>query len=152
MKYFKKLRDLLELFLSLDFDKMVYDVSITSEFQRFAIDLNTKEQLFKQGINALGEDLASIGGSYSDYTIKIKIEDGLPYKFVTLYQSGNFYDSFEIEPFVGGFDIEADSDKENGDLVFRWGNEIVGLTDENKSIIARYYLDQIRKNIKMKLV
>ena len=146
-KFFKPIRRKIDFILELSINQVAYEITTKFEAQKLIIDLNTKDQLF-EGINSEGEDLASIGGRYSDFTIIVKQSEGLPFDRVTLFQSGEFYESFKVEPFKGGFNIEADSDKEDGDLVFRWGTEIVGLTDQSKEILANYYIDEIIKLIK----
>jgi len=150
MKYFGKVRRLLNLISSLDLDNIVYNITLRSETRQLIIELNTREQLF-EGINSDGEDLESIGGSYAPFTIAIKQSDGLPSDRVTLFQSGDFYDTFEIKPYRGGFDIIADTDKDDGDLRFRWGNEIIGLTEESKQDLANYYRNEIIKEIRKKI-
>lgn len=150
MKYFKKLRRLLDIFLMLDVDNLAYDITIKGETKQLIIDLNTKDQLY-EGINADGEDLESIGGQYSNLTIEIKKREGLPTDRITLFQTGDFYDTFEIEPFKGGFEIFADTDKESGDLQIRWGTELLGLTEENKKTLINHYKNEILKAIRKKL-
>lgn len=150
MKKFKKIRDLVNLITQLSVDELAYKITLQTETKKLIIDLNTQEQLF-EGINSEGQDLESIGGEYRPYTIEIKRQQGLPTDRVTLFQSGSFYDSFEIDVFKGGFNIVADTDKEDGDLQFRWGSEILGLTEDSKKDLVNYYRNEILREIKKRI-
>lgn len=89
-----------------------------------------QEQLWG-GISGTGDELRSIGGSYSGYTIKSKKRRGLPTNRVTLFETGEFYQSIIVNIDSDGYTVEFDPIKGGDDLRDRWGNEIVDLTDES---------------------
>ena len=64
----------------------------------FTVDLIKWEQLYK-GLSGTGKKLESIGGGYEFSTIRDKIRRGQPTDRVTLFQTGDYYDSiFMIVP------------------------------------------------------
>lgn len=99
--------------------------------KEFVIELNTNEQLFKDGVDSNNTKLDQIGGEYSEYTILLKQEEGLPVDRITLYNTGDFYNSFNVEVEKDGFVISANTIKGQDDLQDRWGEDILGLTDES---------------------
>lgn len=121
-------------------------------FTDLIIQLNTEDQLFNKGINSSGVNLERIGGYYSGKTVRIKKEKGQPVDRVTLKDTGAFYRSFEV--FLDGqnnIGITAASVKDGTDILERWGENVLGLTSENKakvSEVARPMLiELLRKNI-----
>jgi len=135
---------------SLSVDKLAYKITNNTETKKLIIRLNTDEQLF-QGIDSTGRDLDSIGGSYSPRTIEIKKEKGQPYDRVTLKDTGEFYESFKVNPYKGGFSISADAIKDQDDLTKEWGDEIIGLTDASRNELVNHYRNEIIREIKRKL-
>jgi hypothetical protein len=70
-----------------------------------------------------------------------KRKKGQPTDRVTLKDTGDFYSSFQVLPFKGGFIIDADPIKEDTNLFDRYGEDILGLNDENLQLIIKFYLD-----------
>lgn len=117
----------------MNFRDVMFRIGNDREVLEFIIKLNTREQLYDKGIDATGTRLDDIGGGYSDYTIELfKIPESLPYDRVTLFQTGEFYDSF-VARVIGAGDIEiiADPIKDDTNLETEWGNQIIGLTKES---------------------
>lgn len=131
------LSDMIENIEALDQNKALFFVLSQNDNKEYVIELNTNEQLFNEGIDATGISLESIGGPYSEFTLIIKQEDGLPTDRITLFQEGDFYDSFRVEVERDAFIIEADTIKGGEDLQNRWGDDIIGLTDESVSELVR---------------
>ena len=100
------------------------------DFEDLVIELNTTNQLF-EGIDANGVTLSSIGGGYAPVTIAIKQTNNQPFNRVTLKDTGAFYESFSVRYEMGGVVIDADTIKDGDDLRERWGNDILGLTNES---------------------
>lgn len=121
------------------------------ELQDFVIQLNTEEQLF-EGINAEGESLADIGGEYREKTKRIKEKKGQPTDRVTLFDTGEFYESFFVKAGKDAFSIIADTIKEDEDLQLRWGSELLGLTDYSKDQLILKMIPLIRLYVKEKLL
>lgn len=129
--------------------KLLKQVLNSKESKDFLIDLNTRKQLFDKGINSEGVKLDSIGGGYSAATIEGtanfegKISKGLPIDRITLFDTGEFYDSFTVEFNLPNVTIFANDNKDGTLLTSEWGNDIIGLTDENKRIFEEYIVDKV---------
>ena len=141
---FGKLSDMVKHGKALSFESAFFSIFSDEEIQDEIIYLNTDEQLFTDGVNAEGVKLTSIGGEYAFETVLNKQSEGLPYLHVTLYDTGEFYDSFKIVPQKDGVLIEADTIKEGEDLQDRWGDEILGLNEAS--------LESLRKTVAEELV
>ena len=120
------------------------------------INLNTQDQLFKEGINSKGRKLEDIGGPYAESTIegipgvfKGKKELGLPFDRVTLFQDGTFYGSFKVTTdSQGDILINADPNKDGTNLFNEWGEAVLGLTPENVDVFRRELKFWIHKYIR----
>ena len=147
---FERLRKVLQIIISLDVDDVMFAILSKSDVKQFIIILNTDEQLFK-GIDSTDTTLESIGGDYTPLTKDLKVLKGLPIDRVTLFDEGDFYDSFIVIPDKTGFTIEADTLKAGYDLQERWGFNLIGLTDESKNelveVIKNEIVDYIFKKI-----
>lgn len=130
MASFGRLSDLVENGKGLKFNEALFFVFSKNDIKEFVIELNTDGQLWL-GVDGKGRQLSSIGGNYADRTVELKKIDGLPFDKVTLFQTGEFYDSFKVKTLKKGIVIEADTIKDGDDLQDSWGNEIIGLNDES---------------------
>lgn len=106
--------------------------------ESYIVDLNAEEQLFEQGINRLGVEISDYA-PYSPVTIAIKEAKGQPTNRVTLRDEGDFESSFYVEAGDKQFEIKA-SDFKTEDLIKKYGRQILGLTDENISILIWKYI------------
>lgn len=97
------------------------------------VGMNADQQLYEKGITATGVFIADYA-PYSEITIEIKQESGQPYDRVTLRDTGDFEHSFFLDADNEKFSIDA-ADKKTGDLMKYYGDEILGLTDENAKIL-----------------
>ena len=91
------------------------------------IELNTQDQLFKRGVDSKGLSL----GVYAPFTIEAKRRKGQPTNRVTLRDTGDFHRTWTVTTKNGDIIIEADGDKSDKNLMDVYGEDIVGLTDEN---------------------
>lgn len=104
-------------------------------FRNWTLDLVRQKQLFEQGIDENNQ----IIGVYSEWTELAKPEKvaGTPY---TLYDTGEFYKSMFIIVFADSFIIDADPMKQGMtgqvNLFDKYGEGIIGLTDESKTLFA----------------
>ena len=94
--------------------------------------------MFEQGINRLGVEISDYA-PYSPVTIAIKEAKGQPTNRVTLRDEGDFESSFYLEVGDKHFEIKA-SDFKTEDLIKKYGRQILGLTDENISILIWKYI------------
>jgi hypothetical protein len=139
---FGRLKEVLNNVIELDVNNIMFMYFHGNEgVKDEVIRLNTDEQLFNKGIDSVGRELESIGGSYSDVTILFKRSDGLPFDRVTLFSTGEFYESFIVKAQKDGILIEANTFKDGQDLQNRWGDNIIGLTESSLYELVEYILD-----------
>lgn len=105
------------------------------------IRMITQDQLYERGINGKNVFIASYK-PYTPRTIQNKIRKGQPTDRVTLKDTGEFYDSFNVVYDENGFYITSDDEKAKY-LVEKYGEEIFRLTNENLSTLLREYIKPI---------
>lgn len=149
------LERLLKNTIALDADDLMFDIlKQENDVIDLIVSLNTDSQLF-EGFDSNGKSLVSIGGSYSPITLQIKRKKNQPTNRVTLKDTGDFYNSFEVIVKKDGFVIEADAVKDNTDLQDRWGDDIIGLSEMSKEelvffltpLLIEYVKDAIFKGV-----
>ena len=106
------------------------------QFKTEILDWIRWEQLYNEGIDELGQ----IIGTYSTYTAMLNPTKAAGTPF-TLYDTGAFYNSMIITVLESAIEIDADPIKtdESGqttDLFNEYGDGIIGLTDEHKTLLA----------------
>lgn len=117
--------------------------------QEWILNLVREEQLFKKGVDEDNE----IIGTYSEWTEMMNPEKvaGTHY---TLKDTGEFFATFSITIFPTYFEINANPIKTNSDgetenLFYKYGEGILGLTNESKEKlcreIIRRYIREIRR-------
>jgi len=117
-------------------------------FKEWILNLVRQDQLFEKGVD---EDNDVIG-YYSEWTemMNPKKVAGTHY---TLFDTGEFYKSFELRVGKNYFEIDADplKENENGEttnLFYKYSTSILGLTNESKDKLAqeliRRYIQKIR--------
>lgn len=84
---------------------------------------------------------------YSQRTIERKLKKGQPIDRVTLYDTGKFYESLQIEFTEKGFRIVSDSQYSTY-LLAKYGEEVLRLTNEHLTELLKQY---IRPNLTKKL-
>ena len=110
------------------------------------IEEANRKQLLK-GKNSLDVKLSDIGGGYSDFTLQLN-----PSKkrdVVNLLDTGEFHDSITAKVDTSLLEIDADPFKTDDfgndtNLFDSWGEDIIGLNEEN--------LQQLIKTLKDKLI
>jgi len=140
------LGDLMERSKALSQREIWFYVFSDMKFKTKVLDFIRIDQLFEQGVN---EDDQVIG-RYSIVTETVYNPEkvaGSPY---TLKDSGDFYKSFMMEVLPDGIIINADGIKDDGtDLLERFTDKILGLTDESKiklikELKEKYYTESLR--------
>ena len=124
-------------------DDIIEEITKQKETQEFLIFV-LQEQLFQSGEDGKGVPI----GMYSPFTITIKKRKGQPTDRVTLKDTGDFYNSYTIKPFNGGFIIDADGEKEDKNLFDIYGDDILLPSQESLDLIAEYYEEQLIEYIK----
>lgn len=152
---FEQLKRLAENVINLEVNELSVSVFKIPEIKQFIIRLNRVEQLYLEGLDVNDRVI----GTYSYTTALMNGEEsyifnglvsnkkvGEPY---TLFDSGEFYDSFKVVVQKDGFIIEADTAKEDRDLM-EYG-EILGLTQNSKDELAQkmlpFIIEAIRESI-----
>lgn len=137
---------------------LIHELSEHKDFTDLIIELNTQKQLFEKGEDRTGTKLSDIGGDYSSATIygttnfEGKIQKGLPYDRVTLFDTGQFYESFFV--YFSGKDlvIGANTIKDTTDLLTEWGGNILGLSEESLVKLRDAAIPILKKYIKTLLL
>ena len=124
--------DYKKVFQNISISDMLDEIFSISRVQDEVIRLN-QEQL-QSGIDSADKVINTIGGNpYRPYTVKIKEKKGQPTDVVTLYDTGEFYNSFRVKLVIGGYEILADFRKGSDDIRDNLPGEfdVLGLTDES---------------------
>ena len=143
------LEEILNKTQNINLDELFVDVFQESRVQEFVEDLN-KDQLFA-GVDSNNVDLEDIGGDYTNKTKAIKRFKGQPVDRVTLRDTGDFYDSIELELEAAAVDFVADFDKEGVDLRDRWGQNLLGLTEQSKEKLKEFVLPIFQQKIRQRI-
>lgn len=132
-----KLYSLAQAISGLD-EGLIFEIVFNKEsIKNEIIRLNTQEQLFKKGIGADGLKLTP---PYTANTVRLKRLKGQRTDHVTLKDTEDFYKSFRVSVNKVTIEITADTIKEGNDLIDKYGDEILGLTDESKEKLSRMAL------------
>lgn len=139
-----------------DADELSISVFVIPEIKLFIIKLNLVDQLYTEGVDVKDRVI----GTYSYLTALSKGEDhfiynglvsvkkyGEPY---TLYDTGEFYESFKVKVEGDGFIIEANTVKEDKDLGSL--GEILGLNTQSKNELSEKMLPFLQKALRQYLL
>ncbi len=116
-------------------DEILLEIAKERETQDFVLE-TLRQQLFNEGVE---------GFTYADSTIKIKQRKNQPTNRVTLRDTGEFYDSFQIEATDEAFIITSDSEKNGYDILSKYPEDKVILT------MDEVVLEQIREYFEIRL-
>ena len=147
---FEAIRDLTEKVKQLDEGVILNKLIANAEVRKFIIDLNTKDQLFIKGVDSNNVGL----GLYAPSTVQSKIDRGIPVpsdSHITLFDTGEFYSTFVIIPGKDFFEIDANPIREDTDLFKEYGEEIVGLNDENLQKVIDLFRETISLRVREQL-
>lgn len=140
----KRVRYVLENARRLKVNEIALMLWSIPDVQEEIVRLNTDGQLF-EGVDALSKLLTDIGGEYALSTKMEKEASGFDPNKVNLFDTGEFYDSFRVQPTIRGFTIIADTIKADQDLRDRWGDAIIGLNEGSIKDLILYILGDLRK-------
>jgi hypothetical protein len=116
--------------------------------QKFITDLNTKVQLFDYGEDSQGVQLSAIGGLYAESTIRLSRPKKKNRSHINLKDTGDFYKTFDVTVKANSnFTITANTMKQGQNLEDRWGDNIVGLQDENVIKVMDYLRDEFYREV-----
>ncbi len=156
---FGRLHDLTKSRKRIDSISILFFIFEQTSIQNFAIQLNTGAkgntrfgQLFLLGVDSTEKRLDKIGGDYAPRTVRIKRRQGLPTDHVTLYDKGDFYKTWIFINSNGTINFKADTAKGDHDLDDRWGQDLIGLTNDSKGKLRERVLPEIREQTISKLL
>lgn len=124
--------------------------SIDDEDLKFIEELN-REQL-KNSTNVAGDSLGEYHANtekfYNEYrTTKVSAGDS-----VTLYDTGELYDSITAELTKGGVELTADYNEAILDALEDVYGKFIGLSKENREYVASKIVPKVVSNIKKQLL
>jgi len=111
----------------MDADIIWNHVFSDKQFQVWILDLIRDDQLMEKGVDETGK----IIGTYSWATQNIYNSSKIEGEHYTLFDTGDFYKSMLILLGTNYFEIDADPIKENANLFTKYGEGIIGLTEES---------------------
>ena len=127
-------------------DEILEEITNQSDTQEFLIKV-LQDQLFETGADGNGDSL----GKYSFLTVQIKKTKGQPTDRITLVDTGDFYESYFIDAFKGGFIIDANGEKDDTNLFEKYGDDILKPDEETLEEISDFYkiklYEYLEKNI-----
>lgn len=120
---------------------------IVLDNEHIIADMNARVQLYEQGINSEGDKIADYA-PYRPVTVQIKLMKGQPTNRVTLYDEGDFHASFRVIASDISFLIDA-TDYKTEKLLDKYGEQILGLTDDNlNELVWEYIYPELMNNLK----
>jgi hypothetical protein len=137
-------------------NELSLSVFVVPDIKRLIVRLNTVDQLYNQGIDVNDKIIGTYsyltalqtGEEHYIYNGLVSVKKvGEPY---TLYESGEFYESFKVLIKDGGFVISANTMKGDKDLM-DYG-DILGLTTESKYELSRKMLPFLRAALRKYLL
>lgn len=143
--------NLIERSVKLDSSQLWEKVFNEDAIQNYIIvELIQEEQLYTKGVDEDGKPLKNKDNgrtSYSRYTEEITLGRKKEGEHYTLLDSGDFYKSMIIKVGKNYIEIDADPIKDNDNLFDKFGDGIIGLTDENKTKLAQKIAEKFYNRI-----
>ena len=125
----------------------IYVKEIIEVNEDVIIDMNVNKQLYELGVNSNDISLDSFA-PYHRITVEYKLAKNQPIDRVTLRDTGAFHRSFYVIAYDSHFTIYASDDKAEA-LIFKYGDDILGLTPDNLNILTwEYVYEALIKKIK----
>jgi len=125
------LKEKLNKFLTIDPIGITLEILSDGAIKKQIEDWNRQQLL--DGENSLGIKLSDIGGGYSEYTLYLHPEKKKD--VVNLYDTGEFHDSIKVaidnDLIFTANPLKRDDDGRVTNLFKEWGDDIIGLNDEN---------------------
>jgi hypothetical protein len=153
---FDALYRLIDKTIGLEEKLILIQVLNGSQVQNFILDLN-RDQLFREGKDANG----NVIGYYTGFTEELNEGKTFSYKGESrqkkegdpylLYDTGDFYKSLEVQVYDEYFTVYGQDIKEDGALTQKYGNDILGITNENKGKLIEKILPFVIQTIRTEL-
>lgn len=129
-----RLHKMLENGLTLSIEDAWFIAWDNAEFREWVLDLIRINQLFDKGEDKDG----NIIGVYSEYTEMLN-PDKIAGTHYTLKDTGYFFGSLFIDDWFSGerVTIDGDGKKDDDDLFEKFGEGIIGINQENLSLVRQ---------------
>ena len=125
------LKSILNKWLLIDPVRIVFEILSDGSIIKQLEEWNRLQLM--DGKNSLGIKLSDIGGSYSEYTLSIHPEKKKD--VINLFDAGEFHESIKVKVDNGllftADPLKVGDDGSTTNLFERWGEEIIGLNEEN---------------------
>lgn len=155
---FERLLQVIKNVQALESNDIAIEIFAGSEVQKYILNLNRINQLYLNGVDSEGTQI----GTYSYVTDVLRSGETFNYEgytstkqqgeHFTLFDTGEFYKSFQVVLTENGFIIEADDRKENEYLSDKYGLEILGLSNDSKNDLARQIIQKVIELVKRKIL
>jgi hypothetical protein len=148
--FFESIFNLTDRIAKLDEGLLLRNFVSIPAVQKFILDLNRVDQLFNKGVDSKNKAL----GIYTPFTINSKEERGVPVPsdfHITLFDTGEFYSTFVIIPGKDFFEIDANPIREDSNLFEDFGEDILGLNDENLQVLIDFFKETITLRVREQL-
>ena len=151
--FFQPLRNLANTIIDSNVNKIINLLIEKRDFTELIIELNTDKQLYEEGIDSLGVSLGNYAATTIEGTANFegRKSKGLRFDHITLFDTGQFYKSFEViirNENDAFFFIDADPMRDDTNLFDEWGADIVGLTDKSKEILGDKLKVELQKEVR----
>ena len=140
---------MIDKFKQLDEYDMFKFIFSNKKVQDYIIELNTIEQLYEKGINSEGISLSSID-EYNPFTIQDKLNKGLPTNRVTLFNSGDLYNSIYVRLSKDYIEIVSVLIDEY-QLEEKYGDNILGLSKDSLDKLVKFIIPYAQLYVEKKL-
>lgn len=128
--------------------------SLLEELKESIIETSSEIIILNQGQMSLGKraDGSEITPSYADYTIELKESKGQESRWVTLRDTGEFWNDMFVDVNAETFETSSANEK-TAKLEKKYGKKIFGLSKESKSeeYIPLYLFPALKERITRKL-
>jgi hypothetical protein len=126
-------------------DSVAWLETFTPKTRKEIIDLVRESQLRAEGINSKG-DVIGLYSFATQLASNGRKQQGDHYTFD---DTGEFFRSMFLRVLSNSFTIVADGQKEDENILVKYGDEIIALTDENfervKIMVRKAYIDYVRR-------
>lgn len=122
--------------------------NIDFKTKNLIIELNTKDQLGRHGIDSTDNSL----GEYAPFTVEFRLSEGLQVGHIDFKVTGEYWASWEVEVTANELIINVDLNRFN-ELVneLRFSEDHVGLTKTNmakvQALIRENYISYVRQRL-----
>jgi len=124
----------------LNSSKVLVRIWKDEKVQGFIVDLNRVDQLFKKGVDSLGEAFGLYASNQGTVSFKGNTKDKKRNSRIALFDTGDFYKTFDVKVQKRGFSITANDKKDDESLTDIYGKEILGLENESLEKLSRKIL------------